>query len=298
MSKQKRIPHAGTLARAATLSLIALTAAGVHTPAHAQKLLNGVVAGNITTGTLSAVAVFQPQNELRVHSPDVLASTLRNPSFTGRIVIPSDAAWDMSSYVELPLHSGVTLVGERGPLGSRPLLYTPASAFNAHPDGFTLFQVTGNDVRIEGLHLQGPAASHDTKQPSANGIFILEDADHQLGRRVVITDNEIEKWPVSGVGLAGAHSEVALPGDYDPSWALLRPADAGLVRIEGNYIHHNCMDGLGYGVVLGGGAYVTIEGNVFDYNRHDVASDGHAHSGYVANFNYVLEGGFQDHGSY
>jgi hypothetical protein len=298
MSKQKLIDRTSTLGRATAFSLIAMTAAGGHTPAHAQKVVKGVLAGSISPGVLPVVAVFPPQNEVRVHSPDVLASTLRDPSFTGRIVIPSNAAWDMTSYVELPLHSGVTLVGERGPLGSRPLLYTPVSAFSAHPDGFTLFQVAGNDVRIEGLHLQGPAASHDTKQPTSNGISILEDADHQLGRRVVVTDNEIDHWTVSGVGLSGAHAEVALPGDYDPSWALLRPEDAGLVQIEGNYIHHNCMDSLGYGVVVGGGAYVTIEGNVFDFNRHDIAATGHAHSGYIARFNYVLEGGFQDHGSY
>ena len=58
-------------------------------------------------------------------------------------------------------------------------------------------------------------------------------------------------------------------------------------------------DGGGYGVDVGAAAYATIEGNVFDFNRHAVASDGCAHSGYIARFNYVLQGGYmQGHGYY
>ena len=36
---------------------------------------------------------------------------------------------------------------------------------------------------------------------------------------------------------------------------------------------------------------MTIEGNVFEYNSHAVAASGQAYSGYVARFNYVLQGG-------
>src|SRR5262249_54588446 len=35
----------------------------------------------------------------------------------------------------------------------------------------------------------------------------------------------------------------------------------------------------------------TIEGNVFDTNRHAIASDGKPWTGYIAQYNYVLEGG-------
>ena len=64
------------------------------------------------------------------------------------------------------------------------------------------------------------------------------------------------------------------------------------MRVERNYFHHNAREGGGYGVVVGGGAYVTIEGNVFDFNRHAVAASGFACSGYIARFNYILQGGF------
>ncbi|MBA3748153.1 MAG: VCBS repeat-containing protein, partial [Solirubrobacterales bacterium] len=46
------------------------------------------------------------------------------------------------------------------------------------------------------------------------------------------------------------------------------------------------------GVVVGKSAYVTIHGNVFNYNRHAVSADGRAFKGYVARFNYVLQGGY------
>jgi hypothetical protein len=54
------------------------------------------------------------------------------------------------------------------------------------------------------------------------------------------------------------------------------------------------MDSKGYGVSVGHGAYAKIEGNVFTYNRHAVASGGEPYSGYVAHYNYVLEGGFTE----
>jgi hypothetical protein len=56
------------------------------------------------------------------------------------------------------------------------------------------------------------------------------------------------------------------------------------------------MDNGGYGVDVSGGSFVTVEGNVFDANRHAVAATGRAHSGYVARFNLVLQGGYTQDG--
>jgi hypothetical protein len=269
--------------------LIGLLAASTPHPAGAENL----AATHLATGGLATNlgAVITPG--IRVNSPGELVATLSDPNTTGNIIIPRDVQWDMSSYSQIPLHSGVSLVGERGALGSRPLLYTTNKAHDYH-----FFDITGNDVRIEGLHLRGPENGNRTDgQAGTQAIFVHEDADHQLGRRVMISDNELEGWTTAGVEAQGAHYDVASPDKYDPSWAVLQPADAALVRIEGNYIHDNSMDGSGYGVVVDGGAYVTVEGNVFNYNRHDVASDGYAHSGYIARFNYVMQGGFKQ-GSY
>ena len=82
--------------------------------------------------------------------------------------------------------------------------------------------------------------------------------------------------------------------DDDVCWIPLTFADAGLVRIERNFIHHNARDDGGYGVDVSGGSFVTITGNVFNYNRHAVTATGKGHSGYVARFNYVLQGGYRE----
>jgi len=74
---------------------------------------------------------------------------------------------------------------------------------------------------------------------------------------------------------------------------------------QGARVHHNVIQynrrhehnntcgphnyGLGYGVVIGPGR-VMIEANVFDHNRHDIASDGSPGALYTATYNLVLDG--------
>jgi hypothetical protein len=241
-----------------------------------------------------------------VSSPAELNDVLRS-DFTGRVIVPGDVEWEMKDcdgtlLRRIPLHSGVELVGERGELGSRPLLYTKDKAqVDEGPRDDSLFRVVGNDVRIEGLHLRGhkPAADHTIKDDPfyLHAITVIEDADQQLGRRVVIADNEFDQWTGGGVNLIGTNV-VPNPGHWDPGWAHLDRTDAYLVRVVGNYMHHNVVDGGGYGVVVGGGAYGYIAGNVFDYNRHAVAAGGEAYSGYIARFNYVLQGGIKQKNYY
>ena len=50
--------------------------------------------------------------------------------------------------------------------------------------------------------------------------------------------------------------------------------------------------GLGYGVEIDSGS-VTIEANVFDHNRHDIASRGLPGAHYTATYNLVLDGAVQ-----
>ncbi len=243
-------------------------------------------------------AVAPPQGSVRACSPGHLADVL-NSEFRGRIIIPRDAVWEMKGPTgqplrDLPVKSGVEIVGERGALGSRPTLFARDIS-----TGYALLRVTGNDVRIAGIRFLGPkpASTHDRTEPTVQAIQVLEDFDQQLGRRVLIDDNEFEQWSSAGVSVRGAH-EVRLPSEWDAAWKKPVPADASLVRVERNYMHDNVMDAKGYGVVVGGGAYVTVTGNVFDNNRHAVAASGKAFSGYVARFNYVLDNGIKENGSY
>lgn len=241
--------------------------------------------------TVSARLVSVTNGGVRVCSPVDLADVLAS-DYRGRITIPRDVFWEMKGRDGQPLrdldvHSGVELVGERGALGSRPTLYTGDLSVE-----HSLLSITGNDVHVNGIRFMGPKApsTHAHRDPYVHAISVTEDFDQQLGRRVLIDDNEFERWSGGAVNLFGTH-QVKNPKDWDPSWKKPVPADAALVRAERNDMHDNVMDGGGYGVVVGGGAYGTAEGNVFDNNRHAVAASGKAYSGYVAKFNYVLHNG-------
>jgi hypothetical protein len=73
------------------------------------------------------------------------------------------------------------------------------------------------------------------------------------------------------------------------------------VHVHHNHIHHNrrhvrkasCRAyGLGYGISTSDGD-VLIEANLFDHNRHDIASDGRPNTIYEARYNLVLDGAVQ-----
>ena len=87
------------------------------------------------------------------------------------------------------------------------------------------------------------------------------DTASQSGFAVVVTECELDQWTKSGVQV---ESDVSSVGRER----------AAQTRVEHNYIHDNARDGGGYGVGVSYGAYVTIEGNVFDFNRHAVAAEG------------------------
>jgi hypothetical protein len=232
---------------------------------------------------------YQPTSPTtrRVCTPTQLADVLKS-DFKGVVLVPRDVNWEIKER-DLPLKTGVSLVGERGSLGSRPTLYT--NDFTA-PE-YSMFQVKdANNVRVEGLHLRGPEnGDRRDRDLYVNGIKVVQNPENMTGRNVVVADNELDEWPGGAVAVAGT-IEFDEP---DPSYTgpRMRPADAGTMRVERNYIHNNAMDSGGYGVVLGNSSYATIEGNVFNYNRHDISADFRAYKGYIARFNYVLEGGFQ-----
>jgi len=231
-----------------------------------------------------------------VSCPAELNAVLRS-DYTGRVVVPAGVEWDMgpfrSQYDPIPLHSGVQLVGELGPLHTRPMLYTDDRSAE-----FPIFDTQGNDIRVEGIHFRGPeAGDRSPSLPAVTGIRVNERAG-TLGRNVVIADNEFDQWTGAGVALAGEDANGNEP-DHPKDWVGPYPTDANQVHIERNYFHHNAKENHGYGVVVGGGAIGTIEANVFDRNRHDVSSSGRAHSSYVARFNYSLQGGYTyGHGYY
>ncbi len=206
--------------------------------------------------------------------------------FRGRVVIPADVDWTLTR--QLRLQTGVSLVGARGALGSRPILRFPDRSRLM----WGVLFVAGHHVRIEGLHLIGPTNGDRSPSQQASAAITSEvEAASGRGLAVTVVDNEIEQWTFAAFQVANPAYTLTADDQRRPRQAA---EDAALIRIERNYLHHVARDGNGYGVHLDGGVYVLVEGNVFDRNRHAVSAAGFVHSGYVARHNLVLEGGFTE----
>jgi FG-GAP-like repeat len=149
-----------------------------------------------------------------------------------------------------------------------------------------VFHLAGDRVSIRNLRLRGPSSSiadygatcglpGDDLCPPLVAIDVVD------RYRVWILDNEIFNWPGEAVDIRG---------DEDTLECQSRTRGYR-VQVFRNYIHHNQRNPLGYGVKVNDDGFAFIEGNTFDWNRHAVAGDGSALSGYYARYNYVLSGG-------
>ena len=138
-------------------------------------------------------------------------------------------------------------------------------------------------IRFTGLRIEGPETWVAREMaPPSHGITIESGVD------VEIDNNEIYGWRGSAVRVSDAHDRIC----RTPSQTCPVPNDQTAVRIRDNFIHHNQQDGTdGYGVEVVNTAFALIEKNVFDYNRHAIASDGKPFTGYHALRNLVLEHG-------
>ena len=169
-----------------------------------------------------------------------------------------------------------TLASGRGRSGSRG-----ARLFTRTFTGCPLLDVNADGVRITGLRIQGPDSSienDDRIHCDAESNGILVSSDGPLGRNNEIDNNELSAWPKAAIEIT---------------------------NVQGVRVHHNAIRfnrrqehngtcgadgyGLGYGVVVGPGS-AAVEANVFDHNRHDIASDGRPGSFYTATYNLVLCG--------
>jgi hypothetical protein len=208
-----------------------------------------------------------------------------------------DVDWDLTdlTYCDggFRIKSHIVLRGERGELCSRPTLRSKRTSKHS------LFTVVGSDVRIEGLHLVGPMNGERTNGDfeQTNGVQVLAYVYSQRrNRNIRIRDDEMNEWTAAAVDVGSTRRD-DMPSDWDIPEVPTRAFAAEIV-VEQNVLHHNARDGGGYGVSVGSGAHASILGNVFESNRHAVASNGRPYSGYQARFNYVQEGGFRDNGSY
>ena len=140
-----------------------------------------------------------------------------------------------------------------------------------------------DSARISGFRLIGP--SYGQQATEEVGIRIHRCID------VEVSNMEIAGWGGQAVRAVDQPIE-GTPQRPEPAGRNTYPAQ---IRIHDNYIHNNQQpihDGHagGYGVDTGDGAWTQIAHNVFDFNRHSIAANGHA-GGYDARANLILKGG-------
>jgi len=184
-------------------------------------------------------------------------------AISGQIVyIDDDARIDLTGSKNILIPAGVTLASGRGKDGSQgALLYITTASDQTLSESGALFWANGANVRVSGIRLQGPSGATDTPL-YARGIWSKYPG-------FTVDDCEIYNFPHAGIVVAGG---------------------ATSSKIAHNYIHNNQKGGWGYGVVLGAGdAVATIQGNLFDYDRHHIASGGTSGNIYTAQYNTVLE---------
>lgn len=211
------------------------------------------------------------------------------------IWIENTASFDLSTVTPtddfvLRLPSNVTLASGRSPTELGGLLYfsqpLESPRFMIRMDGWC--------SRITGLRLRGPSRSTARTRPTdtRNVAIIVRSENRAMDDpepQALIDNNEIFDWPGAGIHVG------AVRNTYNT---------AQKVSITKNFIHHNLMCNQGYGVEVYGatdsralGGYAFIDRNVFTYNRHAIAGDGHPATGFVAQRNLILSGGKTCHTS-
>ena len=221
---------------------------------------------------------------------------------------------DLSNMADLRIGKDVQIQGDRTVVRSGPRLFT-----TTFPD--TLLEINQDNVHISGIRLDGgesddPFSAVD--QPDSFGIRV------DSSNKVEIDHSELMRWRGAAVTVRdgnGDNKAELAPG-------RIHRTNADTVNVHDNFIHHNqhptddvCTTGIGlalgfilggpagaiaggaaaaalgpshgagYGVEAADGAYVTIQRNVFDWNRHAIAADGKQGTGYIATDNLILQNG-------
>ena len=129
--------------------------------------------------------------------------------------------------------------------------------------------------------------------PTSHIVFTVIASQH-----VEIDNNEFFGWRGAGVDV----QDPIVRGDPPGTPGRINRANADTVSVHDNYMHDNqhpttCSPppvsghGLGYGISMSNGAYVNIERNVFDRNRHAIAGHGSPGDGYLAFDNLFMHPG-------
>ncbi|MEN6627165.1 MAG: fibronectin type III domain-containing protein [Candidatus Sumerlaeia bacterium] len=218
------------------------------------------VTGEPLGGGAGYSRIYTPAQATVVVSDSASFRNALSSASSGTIIYVDDnAAIDLTGYTSLSIPAGVTIASGRGRNGSvGGLIYT--TSFNSSTS-VAVLNMNGSGSRITGLRLAGPHNWTGRTAPLAHGVYVFK-------YWTEIDNCEFYGW------------------NYDA--IETRSGAVGGLYVHHNYFHHNTREGVGYPVCPSGAA-ALIEGNVFDYYRHAVASSGTPGSSYEARYNLILE---------
>ena len=215
--------------------------------------------------------------DYRVTTVDELIEALKQAKTGDVVYVEPDADIDCTTLVfaeklVLGIPEGVTLASNRGHEGSKgATIYS--DAFATSP----LIKILGPNVRVTGLWIRGPDPQRrlDHHRRSFNAERGDRAAQSKYyysfpvsrGMSTEFSGLEVDNCEVSGWG----HAAIYLSSGKDH-------------HVHHSYIHHNQVNGLGYGVSHGYGkeAVSLIEYNLFNANRHSIAGTGKPGNAYEA----------------
>lgn len=185
-------------------------------------------------------------------------------------------------------NGGITIRGDRrgnhfyGPVLSRKY----DNGTGSEPD---MFDIESDDVRLTQLNVQGPSRKSDSSQRNATGVLVnphFNPDAFNIGelQRSIVDHSQFSGFTYAAVKANEQHDDLSCL-DSETTDPTTRPTN---FRVARNFILYNRMEELGYGVEVEQGGYALIDGNTFDSNRHAIAGDGRAKSGYKAWNNLVL----------
>lgn len=212
------------------------------------------------------------EGDITVTTTSELKKALENAVSGQTVFIPSDAKISVTG-IALTVKAGVTLASDRGRIKEDGTVSTGGIVYTSSRQREALILEEG--ARITGLVLAGA----DTEKHLSHLQRGLNDAG------TAYTDYYYSLPLARGIIIRGDNATVS-------NCEISGFSEAGIL-IEGKknavvnncYIHHNQRNGFGYGVVLYGKAEATVYNCLFNYDRHSIAADGSAESGYIAHDN-------------
>ncbi len=215
------------------------------------------------------------EGDFTVRTVDELQSALKQAKAGQTVFLPANVQIDLTGRA-ITVPAGVTLASDRGAVQQDGSISAGAMLFTSVRQKEAV--LLSENARFCGITLVGP----DTERHMTHLQRGLNDAGNKytdyyyklmLTRGVSVTGNgaEVDNCEISGFSEAGVY----LGGYTD-------------ITVHHNWIHHNQRNGFGYGVVLYGQTYVEVYRNLFNFDRHAIAADGSANSGYTAHDNAHL----------